>query len=190
MRSPKLRAFDLEDEPQSIRAAYGDTAFGRGCLTARRLVEAGVRFIEVMLDGWDTHKDNFTRVKSLCGTLDPAMSALLGDLAARSLLDRTLVVCMGEFGRTPRISSNDGRDHHPAAFSAVIAGGGVRGGIAVGETDEDGDRVVSGKVGMSDLFATLAEKLGMDPQATMQAPSGRPVTLTDGGTVIQELVAK
>jgi Protein of unknown function (DUF1501) len=190
MRSPKLRAFDLSDEPQSAREAYGDTAFGRGCLTARRLVEAGVRFIEVTLDGWDTHQDNFGRVKSLCGALDPAMSGLLADLSARSLLERTLVVCMGEFGRTPRISADDGRDHHPGAFSAVIAGGGTRGGITVGQTDEDGDRVVADAVSVSDLFATLASRLGMDPTAMAEAPNGRPVSLTDGGAVLEKLIAR
>jgi uncharacterized protein (DUF1501 family) len=190
MRSPKLGAFDLAGEPQTVRAAYGDTAFGQGCLTARRLVETGVRFVEVTLDGWDTHEDNFGRVKSLCGALDPALSALLGDLAARSLLDRTLVLCMGEFGRTPRISGDEGRDHHPAAFSAVVAGGGVRGGIAVGQTDEDGEKVVADKMSVADLFATLATQLGMDPQSTMQTPSGRPVTLTDGGIPVEKLVVK
>lgn len=190
MRSPKLGAFALDDEPAAVRAAYGDTAFGRGCLTARRLVEAGVRFVEVTLDGWDTHTDNFDRVKSRCGELDPAMSALLGELSARSLLDRTLVVCMGEFGRTPKISGDDGRDHHPAAFSAVVAGGGLRGGIAVGQTDEDGQKVVADKVSVADLFATLATQLGMDPLAMMETPGGRPVSLTDGGTPVEKLVAR
>ena len=189
MRSDRLKAFDLADEPQAVKAAYGDTAFGRGCLTARRLVESGVRFVEVTLDGWDTHEDNFGRMKTLCGALDPAMSGLVGDLATRSLLDRTLVVCLGEFGRTPKISGDDGRDHHPAAFSAALAGGGVRGGVVVGQTDEDGQKVVADKVSVADLFATIATQLGMDPHAMMQAPSGRPVALTDGGLVVEKLVA-
>lgn len=190
MRSPKLEAFDLSGEPAAAKAAYGDSPFGRGCLTARRLVEAGVKFVEVTLDGWDTHEDNFGRVKSQCGQLDPALAALLADLAARSMLERTLVVCMGEFGRTPKISGEDGRDHHPAAFSALLAGGGVRGGAVIGQTDADGEQVVSDKVRVADLFATVATQLGMDPAASMQAPSGRPVYLTDGGTVIDKLVAK
>ncbi len=190
MRSAKLSAFDLSAEPQAALSAYGDTAFGRGCLTARRLVESGTRFVEVTLDGWDTHEDNFGRVKSLCGALDPAMSALLGDLAARSLLDRTLVLCLGEFGRTPRISGDDGRDHHPAAFSAVLAGGGVRGGVAVGTTDEDGQQVVKDKVSIADVFATVATSLGLDPHETFSAPNGRPVTLTDGGLPIEKLLKK
>jgi hypothetical protein len=188
MRSPKLRAFDLADEPATSLAAYGNTAFGRGCLTARRLVEAGVRYIEVTLDGWDTHQDNFGRVKTLCGALDPAMSSLVRDLADRSLLDRTLVLCMGEFGRTPTISGDDGRDHHPAAFSAVFAGGGIRAGQVIGQTDEDGGKVVADKVSMADLFATLASRLGLDPNETVQAPSGRPITLTEGGTILGKLV--
>ncbi|MBK8256297.1 MAG: DUF1501 domain-containing protein [Polyangiaceae bacterium] len=188
MRSPKLRAFDLEDEPAATRTAYGDTPFGKGCLTARRLVEAGVRFVEVTLDGWDTHQDNFEKMKKLCGALDPAMSALLGDLSQRSLLDRTVVLCLGEFGRTPKISGDDGRDHHPAAFSALIAGGGLRGGIAVGQTDDDGEKVVADKTSVADVFATVASRLGLDPAEMTQAPSGRPVSLTDGGMVIEKLL--
>ncbi len=188
MRSPKLRAFDLSDEPAAAVAAYGDTPFGRGCLTARRLVEAGVRFVEVTLDGWDTHDDNFGRVKSLCGALDPAMSGLLRDLSDRSLLDRTLVLWMGEFGRTPRISGDEGRDHHPAAFSAVLAGGGIKGGVVVGQTDEDGEKVVAEKASVADLFATITTRLGLDPHEMVQAPNGRPVSLTDGGLVIEKLL--
>jgi hypothetical protein len=188
VRSAKLRAFDLSEEPAATVGAYGDTPFGKGCLTARRLVESGVRFVEVTLDGWDTHNDNFGRVKSLCGALDPAMSALLRDLSDRSLLDRTLVLCMGEFGRTPRISGEDGRDHHPAAFSAVLAGGGIRGGTVLGQTDEDGAAVVSDKTRVADLFATMASRLGLDPTHMAQAPNGRPVSLTDGGLVIDKLL--
>lgn len=187
MRSPKLRAFDLDDEPAAIVSSYGDTPFGRGCLTARRLVEAGVRYVEVTLDGWDTHQDNFGRVKKLCGTLDPALSGLIRDLAEKSKLDRTLVLCMGEFGRTPNISDDEGRDHHPAAFSGILAGGGIRVGQAVGQTDEDGMKVVSDKHSAADLFATLATQLGLDPNETVQAPSGRPIALTEGGSVIAKL---
>jgi len=190
MRSPKLGAFDLDDESAATLTSYGDTPFGRGCLTARRLVEAGVRYVEVTLDGWDTHKDNFGRVKKLCGTLDPAMSGLIRDLAQRSLLDRTLILCMGEFGRTPTISSDDGRDHHPAAFSALLAGGGIRTGQVVGQTDEDGSKVVTDKLSTADLFATLATQLGLDPNESVQAPSGRPITLTEGGSVIGKLMKK
>jgi Protein of unknown function (DUF1501) len=188
MRSPKLRAFDLDEEPAATVSGYGDSPFGRGCLTARRLVESGVRYVEVTLDGWDTHYDNFGRVKKLCGVLDPAMSTLLRDLADRSLLQRTLVLCMGEFGRTPSIGSDDGRDHHPAAFSALLAGGGIRVGQAVGQTDDDGMKVVTDKLSTADLFATLASRLGLDPNETVQAPNSRPITLTDNGSIIQKLV--
>ncbi|MFO0591304.1 MAG: DUF1501 domain-containing protein [Polyangiaceae bacterium] len=188
MRSPKLSAFDLASEPEKIVKAYGDTPFGKGCLTARRLIEAGVRLVEVTLDGWDTHQDNFNRVKTQCAALDPAMSALLVDLADRKLLDRTLVICMGDFGRTPHITSDDGRDHHPAAYSAVLAGGGVRGGVVIGGTDADGDQVKDGKTSVPDLLATVAHQLGMDPNQSVQAPNGRPVSVTDGGLVIDGLV--
>jgi len=181
MRSPAASAFDIANEPASTREAYGDTTFGRGCLTARRLVEAGVRFVEVTLDGWDTHENNFERTKRLMGTLDPAMSALVRDLAERTMLDRTLVVWMGDFGRTPRMNGRDGRDHHPAAWSAVLAGGGLRTGIAVGATDTDGNKVVERPVPVADLFATVATVMGLDPLETAMTPQGRPITLTDGG---------
>ena len=141
--SSRLRAFDLAEEAQSVRAAYGDNNFGAGCLMARRLVESGVRYVEVVLDGWDTHKNNFDRTRELSGVLDPAFATLLDELGARDLLDRTLVVCMGEFGRTPKINENDGRDHYPQAWSAVLAGGGVRGGVVVGATSDEGDKVVT-----------------------------------------------
>jgi hypothetical protein len=117
MQSPRLDAFDLANESESARRAYGDTDFGRGCLVARRLVERGVKFVEVVLDGWDTHKDNFERTKKLMGTLDPAFATLLADLGARGLLGSTLVACMGEFGRTPRGASCAGRPPTPARRS-------------------------------------------------------------------------
>jgi len=189
MRSPRLKAFDLSDEPEAVRAAYGDNNFGRGCLMARRLVEAGVKFVEVVLDGWDTHQNNFERSKRLMNTLDPAMSALLKELAERRLLDSTLVIWMGEFGRTPRINGNDGRDHYPQAWSAVLAGGGVRGGLAYGQTDEQGAKVVDKPVAVPDFFATVATLLGMNPSKTLMTPVGRPISLTEKGTPITELLA-
>jgi len=120
--------------------------------------------------------------------LDPAFATLLDELGARDLLDRTLVVCMGEFGRTPKINENDGRDHYPQAWSAVLAGGGVRGGIAHGATDADGAKVVDKPVGIPDFFATLATLLGLDPQKQLRTPVGRPIAITDGGTPIRELM--
>ncbi|HHH27176.1 MAG TPA: DUF1501 domain-containing protein [Polyangiaceae bacterium] len=188
MHSAQLKAFDLSDEPQAVRDAYGDSDFGRGCLLARRLVEARVPVVEVTLDGWDTHFDNFGRSEKLMADLDPAMATLVRDLAERDLLDRTLVVWMGDFGRTPRINGREGRDHHPRAQSVVLAGGGIRGGIVHGATDDRGDSVVSDPVTMPNLFATLAWQLGVDPSKTLQAPGGRPIAVTDGGSAIRALL--
>jgi len=188
MYAPRLKAFDVADEPDATVRAYGDSDFGRGCLMARRLVEGGVRFVEVVLDGWDTHKDNFGRTQKLMGALDPALAGLVADLAERKLLDSTLVMCMGEFGRTPRINGDDGRDHHPAAWSAVLAGGGIRGGTVVGATSEDGDKVVTRPVSVPDLMATAATQLGVDPQKSFATPLGRPITITDNGKPIREIL--
>ena len=190
MASPHIQAFDLSSEPAAARAAYGDSDFGRGCLTARRLVESGVKFVEVQLDGWDTHKDNFARTTALMAQLDPAISALVHDLDRRKTLSKTLVVCLGEFGRTPKINGNDGRDHFPDAWSALLAGGGVRGGYVHGQTNADGSKVVSGSVSVPNLFATAATQLGLNPSASVMSPIGRPIALTDDGVVVKELVAK
>ena len=190
MASPHIQAFDLSSEPAAARAAYGDSDFGRGCLTARRLVESGVKFVEVQLDGWDTHKDNFARTTALMAQLDPAISALVHDLDRRKMLSKTLVVCLGEFGRTPKINGNDGRDHFPDAWSALLAGGGVRGGYVHGQTNADGSKVVSGSVSVPNLFATAATQLGLNPSASVMSPIGRPIALTDDGVVVKELVAK
>ena len=189
MRSRDLSAFDVSKEPAAVQAAYGDHDFGHGCLVARRLVEAGVKFVEVSLDGWDTHKDNFERTKKLMGMLDSAASALLRDLAERHLLSSTLVVIAGEFGRTPEINANEGRDHHPQAWSAVVAGGGIRGGQAYGQTSSDGSQVVDHPVTVADFFATLATCMGLDPHKTVTTPVGRPISLTDSGRPIAELMS-
>jgi uncharacterized protein (DUF1501 family) len=189
MQTPKLDAFDVSAEPEATRAAYGDTDFGRGCLVARRLVERGVRFVEVVLDGWDTHQDNFDRTKALLGALDPAFAALLADLGARGRLGTILVACMGEFGRTPRINPNDGRDHWPEAWSAVLAGGGVRGGVVRGATDEDGAKVATPPTTVPDLLATMATLTGLDPAFTATTPAGRPISVTDDGAVLRDLIA-
>ncbi len=189
MQSPRLKAFDIEGEPEAVKTAYGDTNFGRGCLMARRLVESGVKFVEVVLDGWDTHNDNFNRTTKLMGTYDPAMATLLKDLEERKLLDSTLVIWMGEFGRTPKINGNEGRDHFPSAWSAVLAGGGVRGGQAHGQTDADGAKVVDKQVIVPDLFATISTLLGMDPTKSFATPVGRPISITEKGTPVKELIA-
>jgi uncharacterized protein (DUF1501 family) len=188
MYAPRLRAFEIADEPDAVKAAYGDSDFGRGCLMARRLVEAGVKLVEVVLDGWDTHQNNFERTKKLMGALDPAMATLVRDLGERKLLGSTLILCLGEFGRTPKINDSDGRDHFPAAWSAVLAGGGVRGGVVHGATSGEGDRVVSAQTVVPDLFATAATLLGMDPDKTVTTPLGRPVSLTDSGKAIHEIL--
>jgi hypothetical protein len=184
MQSPRLDAFDVATESDATRRAYGDTDFGRGCLAARRLVERGVKFVEVVLDGWDTHKDNFAKTQKQMGVLDPAFAALLADLGARGLLDSTLVACMGEFGRTPRINGNDGRDHWPGAWSAVLAGGGVRGGVVHGATDEDGAKVIGAPTRVPDLLATMATLMGLDPAHSETTPAGRPIAVTEGGVPI------
>ncbi len=189
MRSPRLKAFDIAEEPEAVRAAYGETDFGKGCLVARRLVEAGVKFVEVVLDGWDTHQNNFDRVGKLAATYDPAMASLVKDLGHRGLLDSTLILWMGEFGRTPKINANEGRDHYPGAWSAVLAGGGVKGGQAYGQTDADGARVVDGQVSVPDLFATITTLLGMNPSKTFQTPVGRPISITEKGTPVRGLIA-
>lgn len=188
MQTPKLDAFDLSAESDAIRRAYGDTDFGRGCLVARRLVERGVKFVEVVLDGWDTHQNNFDRTKGLMGTLDPAFASLLDDLTRRGLLASTLVSCMGEFGRTPRINANDGRDHWPQAWSAALAGGGTRGGVVLGATDEDGAKVAGASTSVPDLLATMATLLGLDPAHTELSPAGRPISVTDNGSPLRPLL--
>ena len=188
MHASALKAFDVSEETEAVRASYGDTPFGRGCLTAARLVGSGVRFVEVTLDGWDTHNDVFDRTKNLMGTLDPAMSALLDDLQRRGLADSTLVVWMGDFGRTPNINGNGGRDHFPNAWSAVLAGAGIRGGVVHGETDAEGARVVKDAVTVPNLLATIATTLGMDPADMVQSPAGRPIALTDGGLPVKPLL--
>ena len=187
INSPKIDAFRLDEEPIAIREAYGMNKFGQGCLMARRLVEAGVKFVEVSLDGWDTHQNNFDRTKELLDMVDPAFAMLLKDLSERELLEETVVLWLGEFGRTPRINENDGRDHHTNGWSAVVAGGGTRGGQIVGGTNEDGSEVVSGAVGVPDLFASLCFALGIDGNEENYSRSGRPIRVVNDGSVIEEL---
>ena len=187
--SPQLRAFDLADEPASLQARYGDTQFGRGCLLARRLVEAGVSFVEVRSNGWDTHFDNFEATRKLSAGVDPAFATLIADLKDRGLLDSTLIVWMGEFGRTPRLNARVGRDHFPRAFSIALAGGGVQGGRVIGATTADGTAVSDRPVTVPDLFCTACYTLGIDPHHEYDTPGGRPVKLVDGGAAIEELFA-
>lgn len=196
MRTPDVRAFDLSQESEATRAAFGDTEFGRNCLTAVRLAATGVRVIEVVLDGWDTHQDGFTRTQKLMETLDPAMSALLAELELRkhpktgaSLLASTAVLWMGDFGRTPRINDTDGRDHFPGAASCVLAGAGIRAGQVVGSTDASGAKVVADPVTPPNLMATLCALMGLDPAEEFVTPIGRPISVTDRGAPIAKIIA-
>lgn len=185
--SQNLTAFDLEQESQSLRNSYGDTNFGRGCLLARRLVETGVPFVEVNHRSWDTHDDVFERTNQLAGEVDPAMATLLVDLESRGMLDDTLVVWMGEFGRTPRINPRTGRDHFPRAFNALMAGAGVRGGQVLGSTTKDGSMVDEQPVTIGDLFSSICHALDVDPTSESISPLGRPMKIVEEGSVIDGL---
>jgi hypothetical protein len=188
MHSPLIKAFDISEETDTVRQAYGDNDFGKGCLMARRLVETGVKFVEVTLDGWDTHTDNFTRSANLCKKLDPAFSTLVQNLSQRGMLEKTIVLCMGEFGRTPSINANEGRDHYPDAFACAIAGGGFAGGRVYGETNDDGNKIVSNPVTPGNLFATISGQLGIDYNKVIYSPQGRPLKYVNEGSVIDEIV--
>jgi hypothetical protein len=185
--SPNIKAFDLSHEPDSLREQYGKSAFGQGCLLARRLVETGVTFVEVRSNGWDTHQQNFTRVPALAKQVDPAFATLLADLKQRGLLDRTLVVWMGEFGRTPRINGNGGRDHWPRSFNAALAGAGIKGGQVIGSTNGDGTEVKDQPVGVTDLLSSFCHALRIDPRKENMSPLGRPLKIVDGGTALPQL---
>jgi uncharacterized protein (DUF1501 family) len=186
MNSQDAKAFDLTQEPEKLREEYGRSVFGQGCLMARRLIEQGVAFVEVSLGtssggvGWDTHADNFNAVKTLSSALDAGWATLMRDLDERGLLESTTILWMGEFGRTPQINSNSGRDHFPNAWSAVLAGGGISGGQAWGKTSDDGVTVVDGKVSASDLLATVCQAVGIPPEASQLDANGRPIAITDG----------
>ncbi len=183
MSSEQLRAFEVTREPLALRQAYGDTAFGRGCLAARRLIEVGVRCVDVTLTGWDSHANNHNIHARQAEILDPAFSALVRDLKDRGLLERTVVVCAGEFGRTPRINPLGGRDHWPNGFSVVLAGGGLRGGVTIGATDPEGRADPVNPVRVSDIHATVLTALGIEPGRVMTSPIGRTVLLSDGQAI-------
>lgn len=172
-------AFDLSEEPEKTRRRYGEGLFGQGCLLARRLLERDVCFVEVTLDGWDTHSDNFNRVKELSLRLDTAFSALLEDLQHRGLLSSTLVICMGEFGRTPKINPNSGRDHWPGVWSAVVAGGQLGRGQLIGESSHDGTAVETQPYAAADLIATVCRGVGIDPMKQNDSNVGRPIRIAD-----------
>ncbi len=187
VRSPRLQAFDLSRETAATRDRYGRTTFGQGCLLARRLVETGVTFVEVELNGWDTHQNNFETTTRLSRQADAGFASLVQDLRQSGRLDRTLVIWMGEFGRTPRINANNGRDHYPRAFSVAMAGGGIRGGRVIGSTSAGGNDIANRPVGVADLFCTFCQALGVDPRKENQTPIGRPIRIVDGGQHVREL---
>jgi Protein of unknown function (DUF1501) len=197
MRTAAGKAFNLEEEPARLRDAYGRNLFGQGCLLARRLVERGVPFVEVTLsntpgapNNWDTHQQNFEQVKQLCGVLDPAWATLLQDLKDKGLLETTLIVWMGEFGRTPQINAQAGRDHFPNAWSTVLAGGGIKGGTVYGQTSADAMTVKDNAVSVPNFVATVARALGVDPTKQNMSNVGRPIRIADAGSkAIQEVLA-
>ena len=188
MDSPDLAAFDIHREDENTKTRYGSEPFGQGCLLARRLIEKGVRSVEVSFGGWDTHQNNFTRAPEQCAILDQALSALLDDLSQRGMLEETLVVLATEFGRTPNINVNDGRDHYPKAFSCMLAGGGIKGGQVWGKTDNEGREVIEQKVKIPDFNATIAFALGLPLDEIVYSPTRRPFTLTDKGQPITQLI--
>lgn len=187
--SPQMQAFDIAREPEHVRQSYGTGEFGSACILARRLVESGVTFVEVGLGNWDTHDNHFERTSALCGQLDQPFAALVKDLEARGMLDNTLVVWMGEFGRTPRINPRGGRDHHPRSFSVALAGGGVRGGQVIGATSAGGDDVEDRPITEKDLFQTVYKALHIDPKKENMSPIGRPIKIVDGGEAVNEAFA-
>jgi arylsulfatase A-like enzyme len=183
------RAFDLSYEPDAVRARYGPRTFGQSCLLARRLVEAGVPFVKVARAWWDSHGQNFETHQELCADLDHCMSALLDDLDERGLLENTLVITLGEFGRTPGINASLGRDHFASAWSCSLSGMGIRGGVAYGKTDEEGHKVIEGEANAGDLFATILEALGIDHEHEYML-GARPIPLSDfGSKPIREVLA-
>ncbi|MEW4489185.1 DUF1501 domain-containing protein [Thalassoglobus sp. JC818] len=187
--SPQSQVFDLTDESKELTAQYGDSDFGRGCLLARRLVESGVSFVEVRSNGWDTHQDNFSTISDKAQEVDPASATLIKDLKQRGMLDDTLVVFAGEFGRTPRVNPRGGRDHFPRAFNVWLAGCGVRGGQTIGATSRDGNEIVDRPVGVHDLFQSICQSLGVDANHENISPLGRPMKVVDGGESVAELFA-
>ncbi len=182
--SPDVEAFDTSAEPQKLRDQYGDSSFGKGCLLARRLVERGVTFTEVRSGNWDSHQNNFEQCANNAKTVDPAMATLIADLKDRGMLKDTLVVWMGEFGRTPKINARTGRDHYPRVFSLAMAGGGIKGGQVYGASTADGSAVEDSPVTVQDLFQTVCKSLNVNASHENLSPLGRPMKIVDGGEPI------
>ena len=188
LRSQDLKAFDLMQEKEEQRTAYGNTRFGKGCLLARRLVQHGVRYVEVSFGSWDHHYELWDKIPNMAGEMDRVAATLLTDLEAQGLLKDTIVVIGTEFGRKPEINSNTGRDHHPAVYSMALAGGPVKVGQVYGKSDDKAFRVDADGVSPEDMNATLAAALGMDPDKEIHSPDGRPFTLGNHGKVLTKLV--
>ncbi len=189
MRSPALEAFDLEKVDAKTIGRYGETAFGRGALMARRLVEKGVRFVQVNRGGFDVHQNAFPAMRLHGEEMDPALASLIADLAESGMLKKTLVIMLSEFGRTPNINKDAGRDHHPAVFSCLLAGGGMKGGVVIGSSDEDGFQPKDRPVQVPDIHATVCHALGIDAKKEVMTPLRRPMKLVEGGTTVTELFA-
>jgi len=189
MTSQQMEAFKVNKEPAEVQERYGNDGFGKGCLMARRLVEAGVPFVEVDLGGWDNHSGIFPTLTTKLPVLDQAMSALVEDLAQRGLLQDTAIIWMGEFSRTPRINGNAGRDHWARSWSVVLGGAGMKGGIAVGATNEDGTRVETEPYTSQDIMATVCRALGISLETTFTSRNGRPMKIANSGKVVKELFA-
>ena len=191
MTSPKLKSFKLDGEPAARQQAYGKNPFGQGLLVARRLVEAGVPFVEVRRGGWDMHNSLFTRIKPAAAQVDRGVASLLDDLKRRGLLERTLVIVAGEFGRTPKVNSKSpapGRDHWARSFGLMLAGAGIRGGHVVGKTSANGQEVVDRAVSVEDLFQTICSAMKIDADKELFTPGGRPLKIVDGGKPISEIL--
>ena len=189
MKSEDLKAFQISQEDAATREKYGNGGFGQGCLLARRLVEHGVRFIEVQTGGWDMHNDVDQNMTTTGGGMDKAFAALISDLAERGLLESTLVVLGSEFGRTPDINENDGRDHYPVAYSTVFAGGGIKGGFVYGSSDAEGRHVVDKQATVQDFVSTIGYAMGLPVDEVVMSPSNRPFTVGDKGNPITDLFA-
>jgi len=189
MTSDQMKAFKVDQEPAEVKERYGNDGFGQGCLLARRLVEAGVPFVEVDLGGWDNHQGIHQSLSTQkLPNLDRAMSALVEDLAQRELLQDTAVIWMGEFGRTPRINQDAGRDHWARSWSVVAGGAGLKGGLAIGETSSDGTEVESEPYSSEDLMATVCKGLGISLETTYTSKNGRPMKIAGGGKIIPDLI--
>jgi uncharacterized protein (DUF1501 family) len=189
LKSKDLELFNLTKESSDTRARYGDTKLGQGCLLAKRLIKGDIKFIEINNGGWDTHVDNFTKLDNKLKEVDDALSALVLDLESEGLLDSTLIALVTEFGRTPNINVNEGRDHHPQCYSTVLIGAGVKGGYIAGETNKTASKVTKDPYTISDVNATIAHLLGIETKEERISPTGRPFKVANKGNIIKDIIA-